>query len=225
VPHDEGGRLRAALHAKLGQQRRHVVLHRLFGQEHALGDLAVGQSLADQVKHPLLLLGQRPNRVHADGTFPQPGHDLTGRARVEYRLAGGDRAQGTDQVGAARLLRYVARGTGHDRAEKRLIVAVSGEHQARGLRQRGADFPADRDAVPVGQPDIENRHVRTQRGHPGQRRRRGLRLADHVDVRLGGQQGPDAAPEDLVVIDEEDADPARVPGVLIHPPSPFRAPD
>jgi hypothetical protein len=39
-------------------------------------------------------------------------------------------------------------------------------------------------------------------------------------VRL--RAGPDAAAEDLVVIDEENADPARLPGVLVHP-SPFPA--
>src|SRR6266571_1474280 len=80
MPHGEGGRLGAALHAELGQQRRHVVLHRLFRQEHTLRDLPVGQPLADQIQDPLLLLGQRRHRVHADGALPQPGHDLPGTA-------------------------------------------------------------------------------------------------------------------------------------------------
>src|SRR5438105_4042042 len=34
-----GGRLGAAFHAQLGEQRGHVVLHGLFGQEHPLADL------------------------------------------------------------------------------------------------------------------------------------------------------------------------------------------
>src|SRR5580692_12311328 len=40
-----GGGLSAALHAQLGEQGRHVVLHRLLGQEHPLADLPVGQPL------------------------------------------------------------------------------------------------------------------------------------------------------------------------------------
>jgi hypothetical protein len=39
-----GGRLGAALHAQLGEQRGHVILHGLLGQEHPLADLPVGQS-------------------------------------------------------------------------------------------------------------------------------------------------------------------------------------
>src|SRR6201985_1906069 len=37
--HRVGGRLGAALHAQLGEQRGHVVLHRLLGQAHPLADL------------------------------------------------------------------------------------------------------------------------------------------------------------------------------------------
>src|SRR5579871_516424 len=53
-----GGGLRAALHAQLGEQRRHVVLHRLLGQEHPLADLPVGQPLPDQLQDRALLGGQ-----------------------------------------------------------------------------------------------------------------------------------------------------------------------
>jgi hypothetical protein len=86
-----------------------------------------------------------------------------------------------------------------------------------------ADFPADRDTVPVRQPHIENRHVRPQCGHPCHGRRRGVRLADYLDVRLGVEQGPYAPPEDFVVIHQEHADPARLWAVFVHPHSPFRA--
>ena len=54
-------------------------------------------------------------------------------------------------------------------------------------------------------------------------RRRGFRLADDLDVWLAGEQGPDAPPEDFVVIDQEHADPARLSAVFGHRPPPFRA--
>src|SRR5690242_19439386 len=38
-----GGRLGPPLHAQLGEQRRHVVLHRLLRQEHPPADLPVAQ--------------------------------------------------------------------------------------------------------------------------------------------------------------------------------------
>jgi hypothetical protein len=53
-----GGGLGAAFHAELGEQRGHVVLHGLLGQEHPLADLPVGQALADQLQDPAFLVGQ-----------------------------------------------------------------------------------------------------------------------------------------------------------------------
>ena len=58
-----GGRLGAPLHAQLGQQVRHVVLHGLLGQVHRLADLAVGLALGDQVEDAPLLRGERRERV------------------------------------------------------------------------------------------------------------------------------------------------------------------
>ena len=46
---DRVGRgLGTALHAQLGEQGRHVVLHRLLGQEQPGGDLAVGLPVGDE---------------------------------------------------------------------------------------------------------------------------------------------------------------------------------
>src|SRR6266700_2633638 len=56
------GRLGAALHAQLGEQRGHVVLHGLLGQEHLLADLPVGQPFPDQLQDPALLTGQPGQR-------------------------------------------------------------------------------------------------------------------------------------------------------------------
>src|ERR1700687_1302655 len=61
-PDRVGGGLGAALHSQLGEQGRHVVLHRLLGQEHPLADLPVGQPLADQLQDLALLGGQAGQR-------------------------------------------------------------------------------------------------------------------------------------------------------------------
>src|SRR5579859_4613412 len=57
-PRREGGGLGAALHAQLVEQRGHVVLHGLLGEEEVLADLPVGQALADELQDLLLLGGE-----------------------------------------------------------------------------------------------------------------------------------------------------------------------
>src|SRR5580704_15704701 len=61
--HRVGRRLGAAHHAKLGEQRRHVVLHGLLGQEHPLADLPVGQPFPDQLQDPALLSAEPGQRI------------------------------------------------------------------------------------------------------------------------------------------------------------------
>src|ERR1700730_827667 len=58
-----GGGLSAALHAQLGEQGRHVVLHRFLGQEHPLAHLPVSQPLPDQLQDLALLGGQAGQRI------------------------------------------------------------------------------------------------------------------------------------------------------------------
>jgi hypothetical protein len=69
--------------------------------------------------------------------------------------------------------------------------ADGGEHQARHPRHPRADIPADRQPVPIGQPHIENRHVRAERRDAGKRRGRCPGLADDHDARVGLQQVAD----------------------------------
>src|ERR1700683_5376007 len=103
-----GGGLSAALHAQLGEQGRHVVLHRLLGQEHPLADLPVGQPFPDELQDLALLGGQAGTRTRLARLVPKPRHQLAGRPRVQHRLARGHRTYRADQVGAADLLEHVA---------------------------------------------------------------------------------------------------------------------
>src|SRR5690349_19487824 len=49
--------LGASFETELGEDARHVVLHRLLGEEQLLADLAVGQALGDQLEDATLLRG------------------------------------------------------------------------------------------------------------------------------------------------------------------------
>ncbi|GAA3079194.1 hypothetical protein GCM10020000_76030 [Streptomyces olivoverticillatus] len=92
----------------------------------------------------------------------------------------------------------------HDGVQQRFLVVEGGQHQAGEAGHAGAQLAADGHAVAVGQPYVQHRHVRAQRRDPGQGLRRGGRLADHRQVRLGVQQVVDSAPDDLVVVEHED---------------------
>ena len=116
-----------------------------------------------------------------------------------------DPADGIDQIGAPHLLQHVAGRAGHDRAEQRFVVGERGQHQARDLGVLGADLAAHLDAVAVGQAHVEHGDVGLVAGM-----RAGLlggaRLADHLEVVLGLEQLAQAAPDDLVVVEEEHPD-------------------
>src|ERR1017187_3617543 len=70
--HRVGGGLGAAFHAQLGEQRRHVILHRLLRQEHPLPDLPVRQPLPDQLQDPPLLPAQPRQRIPTRRHIPPP---------------------------------------------------------------------------------------------------------------------------------------------------------
>ena len=70
----------------------------------------------------------------------------------------------------------------------------------------GADLAADRDAVTIGQPDVEDGDVGSRRGDPRECALGGVGLADDLDVVLGVEQLPDPAADDLVVVEQEHAD-------------------
>ena len=163
------GRLGAAFHAKLGEQRGDVVLHRLLGQEHALADLPVGQPLPDQLQDPPLLPGQCGQRVGADGLIAHPAHHLAGRLRVQQRLPRRDRADGAHQVGAADLLQHVPGRPGHDRVKQRIVIAERGQHQTGHLRHPGPGCPGRRSPRRRRAAARPARPRRTQRRDPRKR--------------------------------------------------------
>ena len=108
-------RLGPARHAELGEQVRHVVLHRLLRQEQLVGDLAVRAPLGEEMQDLALLLGERAESLVLGRALTDPAQQRGGHGRVEQGLARRDPPHGVDEVGAPHLLEQVPRRAGDDR--------------------------------------------------------------------------------------------------------------
>ena len=71
----------------------------------------------------------------------------------------------------------------------------------------GPDLPAGGHPIALLEANIEDGHVRIEGVHPPDRLRFGAGLTDHHDVVLGLEQVPETATDDLVVVEQEHADP------------------
>src|SRR6266508_854298 len=80
----EDGGLGAPFHAELGEQAGDVVLDGFFRQEHALGDLAVGQAFGDEGEDAAFLLGQCAQLVGLFGAAADAFQDALGDGGVEH---------------------------------------------------------------------------------------------------------------------------------------------
>ena len=145
-------------HAELRQQVRDVVLHRLLGQEHPLGDLAVGEPSAIRARILRSCPVSRARRSSSCRLAHPVEHPL-GDGRIEQRLPVRDAADRVDDVGPSHLLQEVAGRAGHDRLEERLVVGERRQHEALDLGMGGTDLAADLDAGTVGELHVEDRHV------------------------------------------------------------------
>ena len=197
-----GGRFRAAAHAQLGQEVGDVVLHRLLCEVHALADLAVGQSLGDEVEDAPLLVGEA-GQLLVLRSGAQPIEDTARHRGIEERLAPADPADAVHQVRTPDLLEDVAGRAGHDRAEQRLVIRERREHEALDLGVGGPDLPAHLDAVAVGETHVEHGHVGLRRRDAAVRLLGRTGLAHDGEVVLGLEQLPQPAPHHLVVVEEE----------------------
>jgi len=101
------------------------------------------------------------------------------------------------------LLQHVPGRSGHDRGEEGLVVGKRRQHQALDSRQPRAQFAADLDAVAIWKPDVEHRHIGTERDTSGRRLGSGSRLTDDLDVAVGFEHAPQAASDDLVIVYQE----------------------
>ncbi len=136
----------------------------------------------------------------------KPLEDASRDRGIEQVLSRGHSPHRVDEVVRADLLQEVARRPGEDRLEERLVVGERGEDETRRARMKRADVATRFDAVSVLEPDIEHGDVGVERMDPSDCLLGRRRLADDDDVPLGLEQVADAAPHDLVVVEQEHCD-------------------
>ena len=129
-----------------------------------------------------------------------------GQRGVDQRQARGDPAYTVDQVVPADLLQHITVGAGEDRGEECLVVVVAGEDQGLDARVDRTHLTAHVDPAAVGQPAVEDCHVRLERRDPGDGLPRRAGLTDDLDVTLALQQVVQPTTDDLVVVEQKHPD-------------------
>jgi hypothetical protein len=97
--------------------------------------------------------------------------------------------------------------------EERLVVVVGGEDEAGDGRVDGPHVAAHVDAAAVREPAVEHGDVGTQRGNAAGGLLGQPRLADDLDATVVLQQLTQAAADDLVVVEQVDANLPALTGV------------
>ncbi len=104
-----------------------------------------------------------------------------------------------------------------------VVVAERGEHQHPGGRALGQDPAGRADPVHAGHAQVHHHHVGREPGGQRDRLPAVARLADHLEVGLGVAEHPQAGPDQLLVVDEQDADHAAAPGSTVRTSQPAPA--
>ena len=204
----ERRRLGPTLEVELREDRAHVVLDRLVGQEDLGGDLLVRLALGDQHQDLPLLGGQLGELIvrPAGGDATHALEHLLRDGRIEQRLAATDRLERGDEVSRADLLEEVPGRAGDDRREHGLLVGVRGEHDHARLGQLGTDLATRLDARPIGQADVHDDDVRLVAPGLLDRLRDGAGLGDDLEAVAPVEEGDKALADDLVIVDDEQAE-------------------
>ena len=130
---------------------------------------------------------------------------LTGGSGVDRRLAPADRPDAPQHLVGVGVLEQIAQGAGVQRPDDPLGVGVRRQHEHVG-QLLAHDLAGRRDPVELRHLQVHQDDVGAE--PPGQVD--GLsavgRLADHVDVRLAGEQLLQAGPEHRVVVHDQHAD-------------------
>ena len=180
-----------------------------------LGDLGVGQALGHEQQHLPFAVGERRQPrlvVGPGGELPgEPVEQPPGDPRRDHGVAAGDRPDRGQQLLGRRVLEQEAAGPGLQRGERVLGLGVEGgqhEHPGRPLRvaqiARVASTPSMH-----RHPDVHHARRRPAcRRAAAQPQRLGAvaGLADHLHVRLGGQDHPEPGPHQRLVVDDHHPD-------------------
>src|SRR5918996_1113478 len=189
-----------------------MALHGRFGDDQPLGDLAVRESARHECEH--LALAWRESLEHGCRRFERIG---AGGEVLDQPARDRGREQGVAAVDDAdRLQKLLARGVfeeesggaGTQGAED-VLVEVEGrehEHARRRLVSCAREPRGALDAVHLGHGDVHEDHVRPQLACPLDRLGAVARLADDLKVVLRLQEEPEAGPDELLVIDQQQPD-------------------
>src|SRR6478609_2047859 len=201
--------LHAGVELQLLQDVADVVLDRVLGDEQLLGDLTVVEPLGDEAQHLELAIGEPQGRaLLALGLrhLLELVDELDGHGGADQGLALVDHADRLGDLLDGGVLEQVAGGTVLDRLVEVGLLVGDGEHDDLGGRHGLLDRATGLDAGAARHPYVEQDHV----GRGGDRQLGGGDavggLADHLDVDVSTQQHDEATTEELLVVDDQDAD-------------------
>ncbi len=170
----ESDGLGSSLDSELRQQIGDVVLYRLLGKKKSLGDLSVGETLAYEVEHPLFLGGEAMG--HRRRVRSQSRQDTCGGARIDDGLPRATCLMASDIW--LRGASFNRKPAAPPRTASTTAVSSAKDDNIRQTSSwtPGPQFAAQRDAVDVGQPQINDRYIRRGRcqQREGLRRHPGL---------------------------------------------------
>ena len=200
--------------AQLRQDAADVRLHGRLAEKLPRRDLAVAQPARRQEEDVPLARGERREGLRLDrpgGAGVEVLEQLARRARGEHGGSGVHGADGREQeLGVGVLEQEPARSAAN--GPGRGLVEIEGgqdDDPGPGTSARLGcrhDALGRLDAVHHGHPDVHQDHVGPSGCRELDRRAAVTRLADDLEVGLGGDQHPDSRPEQRLVVDERDPD-------------------
>src|SRR5919106_3859303 len=206
--------LHAGVKLKLLQDVPDVVLDGVLRDEELLGDVPVVEAPGYQPEHLHLPVGEA-RRGDLLSLLGPLGHrselreELGGHGRGDARLPAPHRADGVGDLLRGDLLQQVARRSGLDGVVQVGLLVADGQHEDLHVGHEFLDLLRGLDPRALGHPDVHEDHV----GHELLGLVDGLLavgcLPDHLDVRLLLQDHLESAPEESVVVDDQDVQALR----------------
>src|SRR5437667_3181209 len=195
---------RDVVDVQLGHDVFAMVLDGLDTDAQFAGDLLIGFAFGDQLQHFRLAGGQTAapllHEYAANHSFAIVPHELLRNGGTEECLAGLDFAYRRDEVDDSRLFEQIACRTGLTELVHVFVVAVRGEDEHSGARERLEYLSRGFQAVEHWHGDIHHYHVGLER--PGQFHGLPARLGftNGFDIRFRLQQRAESLPHNGVIV-------------------------
>src|SRR5690554_2747956 len=201
LPDGVQGGLGAALQSQLGEHVRDVRFHGGFADAQLLSHALVAGAHGHQLQDLQLALGERLPHLGR----PDLAHQSLLRARIQAHLAPGRGAHGLEQLVGPRLLQHVAAGAGLHHVDDQAVLQHAREGHHLHVGMVAADGARGVHTVHDGHQQVHHHHVRLQLLDLGQRFLTVGGLAHDLQVVLQIERQAQAAPDDGVIVDQQDA--------------------